>query len=183
MKKTIFVSSLTVLAGLSHAGIVNEVESNNTLATANALGSFGAPGGSLIVDGVIDVADVDYFSFTLDDDASLSIFAAFSTTGGGDGVMQLLTAGGDVIAFDDGSGFGLMPALQIMDLSAGDYAIALSGFGDVDAFSVDSDELADGLGHDENFGYKLSIGFSVVPNPSSLALLSMGGLVATRRRR
>jgi hypothetical protein len=88
-----------------------------------------------------------------------------------------------VIAFDDDSGLGLMPALQIIDLSAGDYAIALSGFGDVDAFSVDSDELADGLGHDENFGYKLSFGFSVVPNPSSLALLSMGGLVATRRRR
>jgi hypothetical protein len=97
--------------------------------------------------------------------------------------MQIATGAGDVIAFDDDSGVGLMPALQIENLAAGTYYIGFSGFGDVDSSSVDSDELADGLGHDENFAYKLSIGFSVVPAPGAMALLGMGGMVMTRRRR
>lgn len=183
MKKAIVFVTTALLAAGAQAGAYSEVESNNTLATANDLGIFSDPGGSVLVSGVLDTNDVDWFSFTLADTATLSVFAAFSTAGGADGVMQIVASGGDVIAFDDDSGLGLMPALQLESLSAGTYYIGFSGFGDVDSTSVTTDELADGLGHQQNFGYKLNIGFSVVPAPSAMALLGMGGLVATRRRR
>jgi hypothetical protein len=169
-------------AGAAHAGLFSEVESNNTLATANSLGSFGIPGGSAIVDGTIGDSDVDWFAFTLTDTASLSVFAAFSGTPGADGVMQIVS-GTDVLAFDDDNGVGLMPSLQLENLSAGTYYVGLSGFGDAASGSVDSDELFDGIGHQENFAYKLVLGFTVVPAPSAVAMLGMGGLLAARRRR
>ena len=183
MKIRYMTIGLAAFAATATAGgFFSEVESNNTLALANDIGTFSAPGGAVAVDGLMQEGDVDWFSFTLTDTASLSFCAAFSS-GDGDGIMQIATGAGDVIAFDDDSGVGLMPALQIENLAAGTYYIGFSGFGDVDSSSVDSDELADGLGHDENFAYKLSIGFSVVPAPGAMALLGMGGMVMTRRRR
>lgn len=183
MKLKMMTIGLAACATVASAGtFFSEVEDNNSLALANDVGVFDAPGGSVAIDGTITRSDVDWFSFTLNQTASLSFFAAFSV-GDGDGIMQLVTDTGDVIAFDDDSGFGLMPAIQVADLEAGTYYVAFSGFGDVDATSVDTDELADGLSHTEDFGYKLSIGFSIVPAPGSLALLGLGGAVMTRRRR
>lgn len=183
MKNVIVGTTLLALAATAQAGgFFSEIEDNNSIATANDLGLFSAPGGSIAIDAVLGDADVDWYSFTLDNTASLSFFAAFAA-GDGDGLMQIVTAGGDVIAFDDDSGVGLMPAIQLDGLAAGTYYIGFSGFGDVDDTSVGSDELVDGLGHDENFSYKLSVGFSIVPAPGALALLGAGGLVAARRRR
>lgn len=173
--------TIAAVAGFAHAGIVSESESNDTIGTANDLGMFDFPGGSIAVDAVLVEGDVDWFSFTLSDTASLSFFAAFGSSG--DGVMQIVTDLGDVIAFDDDSGIGLMPAIQIDSLAAGTYFIGFSGFGDVDSGSVDSDELADGVGHSEAFGYKLSVGFTIVPAPGAMALLGMGGVMMVRRRR
>ncbi len=177
---TIGLASFAMSA--SAGGFFSETESNNTLALANDLGSFSEPGGSIAIDGMISEGDVDWFSFTLNDTASLSFFGAFSA-GGGDGIMQIVTSGGDVIAFDDDSGVGFMPAIQIESLAAGTYYVGLSGYEDVDSSSVDSDELADGLGHSENFGYKLSVGFTIIPAPGAMALMGMGGLMMVRRRR
>ncbi len=182
MKTTIVFIAAATLAGTAAAGtFFSEVESNNTIATANDIGIFDSPGGAMTLEGLIDQGDVDWFGFTLANTATLSFFAGFGTSG--DGLMQIVAAGGDVIAFDDDSGIGLMPAIQIENLSAGTYYLSFSGFGDVDAGSVASDELADGLGHSENFAYKISVGFSVVPAPSALALMGLGGIVITRRRR
>ena len=181
MKNTVVLFAIAATAGSAYAGsFFSEVESNNTLLTANDVGTFDAPGASVVVEGVLDQGDVDWFSFTLANDAAVAFFSAF---GSGDGAMQIVAAGGDVIAFDDDSGAGDMPALSISDLVAGTYYIGLSGFGDAFSSSVDSDELFDGAGHSESFGYKLTLGFTVVPAPSAIALLSMGGIVATRRRR
>jgi len=162
---------------------VSESENNNTLGMADPIGAFNAPGGSVLIDGVLGVNDVDWFTFTLNETSSLTFFAAFGT---GDGILQIATNDGgvaDVIAFDDNSGLGLMPALQINNLAVGTYYIGFSGVGDVDSNSVQTDELADGLGHQENFGYKLSVGVSIVPAPGSLALLGTGGMLIIRRRR
>ncbi|MEM9372627.1 MAG: PEP-CTERM sorting domain-containing protein [Planctomycetota bacterium] len=164
------------------AGGVIEVENNNTLVLANDVGLFDEPGGSAIITADLGVNDVDWFSFTLGNTATLSVFAAFSPDMG-DGVLQIVSDGGDVIAFDDDSGIGFMPSLQLVDLEAGKYFVGFSGFGDADAGSIASDELLDGIGHDESFGYKLAIGFTVVPAPTSAAILGLGGLMLTRRRR
>lgn len=184
MKHSIALATSTVamIVGTASAGLVTEVESNNTIATANDLGIFSQPGGSIAVDATLTDNDVDWFGFTINDTATLTFFAAFALSGS-DGVMQIVSAGGDVIAFDDDSGVGLLPALQLENLAAGTYYIGFSGFGDAGASSVDSDELFDGIGHSENFAYKLSVGFTIVPAPGAFALLGMGGLVATRRRR
>ncbi len=183
MRERVAYALALMMTGTAFAGTFSEVESNNTLGTANFLGSFGAPGGSLLVTGAIGDNDVDWYSFTLDNTASLSVFAAFSTVSGADGILQLVTDTGDVIAFDDDSGVGLMPLIQFDGLAAGSYYLGMSGFGDVDASSVDTNELADGIGHSQSFDYKLAIGFSIVPAPGALTLLGMGGLAVTRRRR
>ena len=181
MTKTIVTAAFAAVSCSAFAGgFFLESEDNNSMATANDIGMFDIPGGSIAIEGLISEGDVDWYTFSLNNTASLSFFAAF---GSGDGVMQIVSAGGDVLAFDDDSGVGFMPAIQIEDLLAGSYFIGFSGFGDVDSSSVDSDELADGLGHSESIAYKLNVGFSVVPTPGSLALLGMGGIVATRRRR
>ncbi len=174
--------TIAAFAAVSHAGFINETEDNNTLALANDIGVFSDPGGSVAIDGVLSDNDVDWFTFTLDQTASLSFFSAFGADGA-DGIMQIVAAGGDVIAFDDDSGIGFMPSIQIDNLAAGTYFIGLSGFGDVGAGSVDSDELANGEGHSENFSYKLNVGFSIIPAPGATALLGMGGLMMSRRRR
>jgi len=186
MKYAFIYSTIAVLAGSAHAGFFSEFGDNDTLSMANDVGMFDAPGGSILIEGTLGTSDVDWFSFTLSDAASLSFFGAFGA-GGGDGVMQIVTDAvgdsGDVIAFDDDSGEGLMPAIVLEDLSAGTYFIGFSGFGDVDSTSVDTDEIADGIGHDESFSYKLSVAFSIVPAPGSMALFGAGGLMMIRRRR
>ena len=183
MREFTAIAAVMLLAGSAQAGAFSEVESNNTLGTANSLGLFDVPGGSVIIDGAIGDNDVDWFEFTLAQDSSLAVFAAFSFGPSADGIMQLVSGGGDVIAFDDDSGIGFMPSFQFESLSAGTYYVGLSGFGDVGADSVDTDELADGLGHAESFQYKLAIGFTIVPAPGATALLGLGGLAMTRRRR
>jgi hypothetical protein len=183
MRNTFAIAIALGVAAGAQAGIISETESNNTIGTANSLGVFDFPGGGVVVDAFLDDNDVDWFSFTLTDTSSLAIFAGFSAGSGADGILQLVTDAGDVIAFDDDSGVGFLPALQVESLAAGTYYLGFSGFGDVGIGSVDSDELADGLGHDENFGYKLAVGFTIVPAPGALALMGMGGLAMTRRRR
>lgn len=183
MKYTTMIAAIAATGAAAQAGsFFSEVEDNNSLATANDLGSFGIPGGSIVIDGALSEGDVDWFAFTLEDTATLSLFAGFAP-GGADGILQIVDAGGDVIGFDDDNGVGFMPALQIENLAAGDYFMGFSGFGDVGADSVDTDELADGLGHSQDFVYKLTMGFTIVPAPGAMALMGMGGLVMARRRR
>ena len=184
MKYITMTAALAAFSTVASAGaFFSEVEDNNTIAMANDIGTFDQPGGSVAIDGAISEGDVDWFSFTLNNTASLSFFAGFASSGGSDGIMQIVAEGGDVIAFDDDSGIGFMPAIQLENLDAGTYYIGFSGFGDVDSSSVDTDELADGGGHSEDFGYKISVGFTIVPAPGAMALMGMGGLMIARRRR
>ncbi len=183
MRITLMLAAAAMGTSAASAQFMTEVESNNTLATANNIGSFNAPGGSMLVDGVVGDADVDWFSFSLANTSSLAVFAAFSTSSGADGVIQLVGADGVVIAFDDDSGIALMPALQVASLAAGTYYIGLSGFGDAGASSVGTTNIFDGIGHEENFAYKLTFGFTVIPAPGALAMLGFGGALMARRRR
>lgn len=181
--KIFLAVSAVAAAGLAANGqVFSESESNNTLATANSGGTFDAPGGSILFDGQISEGDVDWFSFSLSNTAGLAVFAVFSANAGADAVMQVVDSSGIVIAFADDS-LGLLPSLQLMDLAAGTYFVGVSGFGDGNASSVGTSDVFDGLGHDEDFVYKLSVGASVVPSPASLAMLGLGGAMMVRRRR
>lgn len=182
MRHTTVLLGLAALAGTATAGVFDEIESNNTLATANFVGSFGPPGGTILASGGIELGDVDWFEFSLTNTATLSFFAAFSGTLNADPALQVVNADGTVIAFNDDS-LGLLPAIQIAGLSAGNYFVGVSGFGDAFSDSVGTTNVFDGLGHEENFVYKLSIGASVVPTPASIAMLGLGGALMTRRRR
>ncbi len=185
---------IIALASSASAGIIFEVESNDSLATAQHVGTFSPPGGAIAIDGSLGSSgsDVDWYAFDITGPSTV-LLAALAPVGNSttiDGQMMLVSASGDVIEFDDDDGPGLLPAFFVQNLTAGSYFIGVSGFDDI-VFSDDpvgTDTLFDGLNnsgapHGEVFQYKLSLAINVIPAPASAALLAAGGLVASRRRR
>ncbi|MCA9304841.1 MAG: PPC domain-containing protein [Phycisphaerales bacterium] len=129
MKYTL-ITAAAIFAGAAQAGgIYTEIESNDSIATSNFIGAFSAPGGSVAVDAVLSLDDVDWYGFSVSNTATLSFFASFSNGLGADGVMQIVDSTGDVLAFDDDSGVGLLPAIQISNLAAGTYYLSVGGGG------------------------------------------------------
>ncbi len=169
--------------------IIFETEPNDTIATADNLGSLSFPGGGFVVDGSLTPGDVDWFGFTLDQPASLLLAQLGSADTLNDGQFQLVDGSGtDVLAFDDDSAPGFLPALNEINLAAGSYFIGVSGFPDADGTSVVTDDLFDGLDangdpHPESFDYKLSIAVNLIPSPGAAGLLAIAGVVGIRRRR
>lgn len=202
MKTVLALASLAIVAGSAQAGILNETEVNNTPALANPVGVFNVPGGSVLVDGTITgggagiAGDVDWFSFTIGGTATM-VTSVFSLDNGfADSEVWLVAADGTtILGYNDdgnpGGGSGGMSSLLTLGLAPGNYYLALSGWDDGGAFNTLPDGFngsaapapGGGVGHGENFTYKLLLGFNVVPTPGALALMGMGGLVAARRRR
>lgn len=194
--------ALALAAGIASASLIVETESNNTAATANNIGSFGVPGGSVLVDGTITGGgaeirgDVDWFAFTVSGTATV-VTSVFSLDNGF-ADSELWLVGGDgttIIAYNDdgnpGGGSGGMSSLLQLSLAPGNYYLALSGFNDGGFFNNLPDGWngsapvvnGNGTGHGENFTYKLLVGFNIVPSPGALALIGLGGAVIARRRR
>lgn len=190
MSRHIIVGACVALAATSaHADLVaQESEPNNSLATANFLGNIEPLGGSLLVDGNMEPGDVDWFSFNIGADAILLISQVGSSTLPlPDLQLQLLDSGGTPLEFDDDDGPGLLPAINVVGLPAGDYFIGISGFADLTS-TTGLTELFDGLEadgspHDVSGNYKLSIDANLVPAPGAFALTAVAGFAATRRRR
>jgi len=162
------------LACSAHAGIIIESEPNNTLPTANPIGVFSAPGGSVVVDGSIVPSDVDWFQFTVTGPAQL-VTATFGVPSStlGNSILSLYDAGGVLITQDDDSGINNFSALQAI-LSAGTYYLVVTGFPDTGNVG----------NHSETFNYKMTVGTNIVPAPGALALLGLAGTITgTRRRR
>jgi hypothetical protein len=169
-------------------GLYFEVEPNGTVAEAianNHVGTYVAPGDGTSIEGYLDSGDVDWYAFTVADDAYIGA-AAFDPLGAGaDAQFQLIDTLGTIIDWDDDSGVGLMPSLDA-NIPAGTYLLGVSAYADVTS-STGLTELFDGIDNftggptDANFTYKVSIIANVVPEPSSLALLALGGLLMRRR--
>jgi hypothetical protein len=204
--KTVLLSTLMVAAaaGAANAAIFNEVEGNNTMGTANNLGTYNAPGEGILIDGSITPGtlhspngapglpgDVDWFMFTVTGNTQMvaSIFALVNSNAGGaapDSQLMVVNATGGILAFDEDSNTGFMSSIDTLLLNPGTYWIAVSGFNDMnnglnlpDGFQGNA--LLDGT--TQNWTYKLIIGLNVAPTPGAAAMMGLGALVATRRRR
>jgi uncharacterized protein (TIGR03382 family) len=196
------VAALAACAGFAHASLIVETESNNSAATANNIGSFAVPGGSVLVDGTITgggagiAGDVDWFRFTVGGTSTVvtSVFSLDNTVA--DSELWLVGADGTtILGYNDdgnsGGGAGGMSSLLALNLAPGNYYLALSGWDDGGAANSLPDGFngsnapapGAGVGHGENFTYKLLVGFNIVPSPGALALLGVGGVVMGRRRR
>lgn len=144
-------AALAVSAGVASAGLIFETEPNSTLATAEPIGPFVAPGDSLAIDGFItpgtlgqdpddDVpGDVDWFTFTVTDLAFIGVTAFAFDLGGApfggtpseaDSVLQLVNSDGQVIAYSDDDGPGLNPSLGFF-LAPGTYSLGIAPFEDL----------------------------------------------------
>ncbi len=194
-------AAIAACAGFAHASLIVETESNNTAATANNIGSFGVPGGSVLVDGTITpgglgiAGDVDWFRFTVGGTATVvtSVFSLDNNRA--DSELWLVAGNGTtILAYNDdgnpGGGSGGMSSLIRLNLAPGNYYLALSGFNDggipnnlPDGFNGGGMPGPGAEGHGENFTYKLLVGFNIVPTPGAIALFGIGGMMAARRRR
>jgi hypothetical protein len=198
------VFALVAAAGTANAGLVLESEPNNTVATANPIGTFNIPGGSVLIDGTITPGtlqqqtgapgtpgDVDWFTFTVTGISTVvaSIFSLNNTTA--DSQLWLVSGNGTtILAFNDngnpGGGSPSMSSLIQFNLAPGTYFLAVSGFNDgnasnlPDGFAGNTTQLS---GHTQSFDYKFLVGFNVIPTPGATALLGLGALAIARRRR
>ena len=179
----------TVASAADVRALYFEVEPNGTVADAianNHVGTYTAPGDGTSIEGYLDSGDVDWYAFDVDNDAYIGA-AAFDNLGiGADAQFQLIDSMGTIIEWDDDDGLGFMPNLEA-NIPAGTYLLGVSAYADV-TFSTGLTELFDGVDNnsgqptDANFSYKVSIITNVVPEPSSLALLALGGVLMRRRQ-
>lgn len=191
MKIALTALMLAGAAGAANAAIIFESESNNTIATANPLGTYSAPGDGILVDGSITpgaqgvAGDVDWFSFTVTGPTTL-VASIFALSGANqDSMLILVDSGGNILASDDDDNVGLMSSLDPIVLAAGTYYIGVTGWNDLGSpVSIpDGFNGTTGIGHSAEFVYKLVIGLNIVPTPGTAALLGLGVLAAGRRRR
>ena len=143
---------------------VSEVEPNGSLASAQRIvppstlltAAFPPPGSGALVKGSIAPGDVDYYAFDLAAGQLLTLAVVTDDEGAlSDPVLGLFDPTGVLVAIDDDSGPGFLPALRLTVPQAGTWKVSVTGFGDT-TFA--------GASHDESFDYRLVI--SAAP-PSS----------------
>jgi len=156
---------------------VPEVEPNGTLATAQPVvpaqtlltTAFPPPGSGALVTGSVAPGDVDYFAFDLAAGQLLTVAVVTDDEGAlADPVVGLFDPTGALVATDDDSGPGFLPALRLVVPTAGTWKVAVSGFGDVHF---------DGSIHSETFSYRLVL--SAAPPASTEPSPDHNGSFAT----
>ena len=186
MNMKVLATTLCVLAAAGTANAsFSDLEDNNTIGASNFIGSFGGGDFNEIGTGTISEGDVDWFSFTITNIATIQFdqlaSADFNTTASlqlVDSDMSTILASGQ----DTVSPLGI----QAVTLAAGTYYVGVTG-GVSDYASVVLDGSGMGAAHTDSFGYKLVIGASVVPVPpaafAGLALLVPMGVKRRMNRR
>jgi len=157
--------------GAAARAAVSEVEPNGSLASAQRLepvstllsAAFPPAGGGALVTASLGIGDVDYYAFDLA--AGELVTAAVVTDDEGalaDPTLALFDPTGALVASDDDSGPGFLPALRLRAQAGGTWKVAVSGFGDA-GFT--------GSGHSESFAYRLVVSVTTAP-PSFLEAAS-----------
>ncbi|MBL4698528.1 MAG: PPC domain-containing protein [Phycisphaerales bacterium] len=185
MNMKVLATTLCVLAATGTANAAfSDMESNDTIGTSNFIGSFGGGDFNEIGSGTITVGDVDWFSFTITNEATIQFdqlaSADFNTTAS----LQLVDSDmSTILASAQGTVSPL--GIQALTLDAGTYYVGVTG-GVSDYASVVFDGSM-GAAHNDSFGYKLVIGASVVPVPmaawAGLGLLVPMGIKRRMNRR
>ena len=163
------IVGVSALAGVASADFYIESEPNNSLATANNVGSYSYPGDAFLVDGSISPAtDQDWFCFTVSDASQIriAIYGRPNSNPPADSYLELFDAGGTLLAFDDDSNINLFSSLEYNSAAGGTFYIRVTSFQGGTAFD-----------------YKMITGLNIVPAPASMAMLGLAGLAMGRRRR
>lgn len=133
--------------------------------------------------GSIDaMGEIDYYKFDYDGGA-----LSLNTTGSAvfDTMLVLYSAGGGISGFNDdidfaGNNWLSEIILEPGDLPAGEYYLGVMTWGEGNTFDDGFIAFSDG---EETGGYVVNGISMVVPEPTTLAVLSSLGLIALRRRR
>jgi hypothetical protein len=187
-------------AGAAQAQSFNEVESNNTLATAQLIANTASP---FTIAGSRSFADPsdDFFTFSVLSAGVLTIRAT-SPDPLADSILGLFDKSGMLVASnDDGPGMGSMSAItyNVGAAQVGSFSVGISGYnpgllacgnGVTACYDTDGDFIFDtfvaggGAGGSTGWNYTLSISVAAVPEPASALLLVPGLLlIAARRKR
>lgn len=174
MKATIVaLSALALTAGVANADAIVEVEPNDSIGTAQFINPASYPANAFAFDGTLTPGDVDYITITIPDAIALTALTVsvppdFASV---DTILGVFDSVGTLIASDDDSGPGDFSFLEVQ-LTPGTYYLGITGAPDT-LFTGD---------HSVTGGYKLIVGFNVIPAPGALALLGIGALARRRRR-
>ena len=188
IKKTICIAAIAASVGAqaSAPASISEVESNDTIATAQDLGSL-VSGSEVNVIGLrFDFApflnsSVDYYKFSTAStlNFTFSVATRLGPTGGNDPMVGLFNSTGYLIDMNDDISDSNYDSLLTRSISAGTYYVAVTGYNQY----LDNDFSGNG---DKNWSYVLTISAAPVPEPESYAMLLAGlgiiGAVARRRK-
>ena len=159
------------------------------------LGSVGAAITSAVSEGEFLVGDIfDQYSLNVTDPGVFSFITDEDPLGVSmgdlvDTEIGLFDSSGLLIAYDDDDGNGTFSDISDLSLIAGDYTLVVSGFGsnisDAGVGTLQLDDVTGGNAFDFTGDYSLQVSFepSAVPEPSSLAVMSLVGLAFFSRRR
>jgi len=165
-----------VISGSAFSAII-ETEPNDTMATADVISSPTSYPWSDVGICSLDSSgsDIDYFKIWLNDaDTVMTVVTTPLTVPftSPDTLLGLFDSSGTLLVSNDDSG-GTNGSTVMYDITTSDwYYIAVTGSGDTNFAGID---------HGETGNYMLTV--SVVPEPATLAMITLGGLLVLVRRR
>ncbi|MCH7720037.1 MAG: PEP-CTERM sorting domain-containing protein [Planctomycetes bacterium] len=161
------ILALVACSAVALGAPVEEVEPNDTLATAQFIGEEFYPFGAVAISGSLIPEDMDVFSFDVEA-GDFVVVNVFSLDPLGDAVLGIFAPDDTLYALVDDS-VGLNPFWDGVIPESGNWKLVVSG-NDEDIFGS----------HDESFEYLASW---KIPEPTAVALVAIGLLGLTRRRR
>ncbi|UCV19630.1 FxDxF family PEP-CTERM protein [Ferribacterium limneticum] len=184
IKKAICIAAIAASAGAQANApiVISEVESNDTIATAQDLGSL-VSGSEVNVVGLrFDFppflnSSVDYYKFSTASTLNFTFSVATLTgpAGENDPMVGLFSSTGNLIDMNDDISDDNYDSHLTRSVSAGTYYVAVTGYNLAQDFS--------GTG-DKNWPYTLTISAAPVPEPESYAMFLAGlGIIGAVARR